>query len=195
MDSNSTTPTATELFAGEAWFDPIEAGLRDRVRGFIEEMVEQELAAALGRSRRGGWTNAGGGMSGRLTWASLLGRQPPRPPGPIPAPVPRRLLPHRRPAELASSSAFQQIGASAKKASGTGKSGKILGHKPGFTPNGAHWTPSNGPRRPSSANMRPGTGRKTAQSRPEGLESPSSSCLHPARGRDRVPSGMPTNGG
>ena len=51
MDSNSTTPTATELFAGEAWFDPIEAGLRDRVRGFIEEMVEQELAAALGRER------------------------------------------------------------------------------------------------------------------------------------------------
>ena len=39
------------LFAGEAWFDPIEAGLRDRVRGFIEEMVEQELAAALGRER------------------------------------------------------------------------------------------------------------------------------------------------
>jgi transposase-like protein len=51
MDSNSTTPTATELFAGEAWFDPIEAGLRDRVRGFIEEMVKRELAAALGRER------------------------------------------------------------------------------------------------------------------------------------------------
>jgi transposase-like protein len=39
------------LFAGEAWFDPIEAGLRERVRGFIEDMVEQELAAALGRER------------------------------------------------------------------------------------------------------------------------------------------------
>jgi transposase-like protein len=51
MDRNSTTPAATELFAGEAWFDPIEAGLRDRVRGFIEEMVEQELATALGRER------------------------------------------------------------------------------------------------------------------------------------------------
>jgi putative transposase len=51
MDRNSTTPGATELFAGEAWFDPIEAGLRDRVRGFIEEMVEQELASALGRER------------------------------------------------------------------------------------------------------------------------------------------------
>jgi transposase-like protein len=51
MDRNSTTADATELFAGEAWFDPIEAGLRDRVRSFIEEMVEQELAAALGRER------------------------------------------------------------------------------------------------------------------------------------------------
>jgi len=51
MDRNSTTPATTALFAGEAWFDPIEAGLRERVRGFIEEMVEQELAAALGRER------------------------------------------------------------------------------------------------------------------------------------------------
>jgi putative transposase len=44
------------LFAGEAWFDPIEAGLRGRIRGFIEELIEQELGAALGRGRyeRGG---------------------------------------------------------------------------------------------------------------------------------------------
>jgi len=27
------------LFAGEAWFDPIEAGIRDRGRGFIEELI------------------------------------------------------------------------------------------------------------------------------------------------------------
>jgi putative transposase len=42
--------------AGEAWFDPIEAGLRGRIRGFIEELIEQELGAALGRGRyeRGG---------------------------------------------------------------------------------------------------------------------------------------------
>ena len=33
------------------WFDPIEAGIRDRVRGFIEELLEQELTAALGRTR------------------------------------------------------------------------------------------------------------------------------------------------
>ncbi len=51
MDSNSTSTDTAPLFAGEAWFDPIEAGRRDRVRGFIEEMIEQELAAALGRER------------------------------------------------------------------------------------------------------------------------------------------------
>ena len=32
MDENSTTSAdAAPLFAGEAWFDPIEAGLRERV--------------------------------------------------------------------------------------------------------------------------------------------------------------------
>src|SRR3954468_25003106 len=56
MDENSTTSDAAPLFAGEAWFDPIEAGLRERVRGFIEELIEQELTEALGRRRheRGG---------------------------------------------------------------------------------------------------------------------------------------------
>ena len=44
-------PTEQALFAGEAWFDPIEAGLRDRIRGLIEGLVEQELEAALGRGR------------------------------------------------------------------------------------------------------------------------------------------------
>jgi hypothetical protein len=52
MDKGSTTEAgATTLFAGEAWFDPIEAGLQERIRGLIEEPVEQELAAALGRGR------------------------------------------------------------------------------------------------------------------------------------------------
>ena len=53
MEQNSTKTEAdgTMLFAGEAWFDPIEAGIRDRVRGFIQELLEQELAAALGRTR------------------------------------------------------------------------------------------------------------------------------------------------
>ena len=52
MEQDSSTPPETaRLFAGEAWFDPIEAGLRARVRGFIEELIEQELEAALGRGR------------------------------------------------------------------------------------------------------------------------------------------------
>jgi hypothetical protein len=50
MGKNSTTGAAL-LFAGEAWFDPIEAELRERARTFLEEMVEQEATAALGRSR------------------------------------------------------------------------------------------------------------------------------------------------
>ncbi len=50
MEQGSTTSKAadTGLFAGEAWFDPIEVGIRERVRGFIEELLEQELTAALG---------------------------------------------------------------------------------------------------------------------------------------------------
>src|SRR3712207_5923027 len=52
MDEDSSKgPAEQALFAGEAWFDPIEAGLRDRIRGLIEELVEQELEAALGRGR------------------------------------------------------------------------------------------------------------------------------------------------
>ncbi|MGI4808011.1 MAG: transposase, partial [Janthinobacterium lividum] len=49
--STKTEATDTMLFAGEAWFDPIEAGIRDKVRGFIQELLEQELEAALGRGR------------------------------------------------------------------------------------------------------------------------------------------------
>src|SRR5215203_7145822 len=57
MDNHSSADAGEPaLFAGAAWFDPIEAGLRGRIRGFIEELVEQELAEALGRQRyeRGG---------------------------------------------------------------------------------------------------------------------------------------------
>lgn len=53
MDENSTTrdTDGTALFASESWFDPIETSIRERVRGFIEELLEQELTAALGRGR------------------------------------------------------------------------------------------------------------------------------------------------
>ena len=60
QDSTKTQADGTALFAGDAWFDPaanasrfgeIEAGIRERVRGFIEELIGQELEAALGRGR------------------------------------------------------------------------------------------------------------------------------------------------
>jgi transposase-like protein len=57
MTSNSTcsyvpqseTETAPNLF--DNWFDPIEAGLRERVREFIQAMIEGELDKALSRPR------------------------------------------------------------------------------------------------------------------------------------------------
>ena len=57
MDKDSSKAPGQALFAGEAWFDPIETGVRGRIRGLIEELVEQELEAALGRGR---YERAGG---------------------------------------------------------------------------------------------------------------------------------------
>jgi putative transposase len=53
MEEHITTAEtdSTALFAAEAWFDPIEAGIRERVRGFIQELLERELTQALGRGR------------------------------------------------------------------------------------------------------------------------------------------------
>ena len=74
MEDGSTAADGTMVFTGEAWFDPIEAGLRERVRGFIEELVERELrrrwgvAAASGRqaSRRA----TGTGRVSARSWAA-----------------------------------------------------------------------------------------------------------------------------
>src|ERR1044071_10284612 len=51
MEDDSATAQAATLFAGDAWFDPIEAGIRERIRGFIEALFDEELTAALGRGR------------------------------------------------------------------------------------------------------------------------------------------------
>ena len=52
MNKISTTAAVADgLFASAAWFDPIEVGLRSRIRGFIEAMLEEELTAALGGGR------------------------------------------------------------------------------------------------------------------------------------------------
>jgi putative transposase len=59
MTNNSTTSPALQSEAESAvhllddWFDPIEAGLRERVREFIQAMIESELEAALVRPRYG----------------------------------------------------------------------------------------------------------------------------------------------
>src|SRR5271167_4390748 len=59
MTNNSTTSPVLQSAAETAvdllddWFDPIEAGLRDRVREFIQAMIESELETALARPRYG----------------------------------------------------------------------------------------------------------------------------------------------
>jgi transposase-like protein len=60
MRSVSTRPdfpqpaikTSCALF-DDGWFDPIELSVRDRVRVFIEEMIQNELGVALARPRYG----------------------------------------------------------------------------------------------------------------------------------------------
>ena len=84
MEKNSTTDAAP-LFSGEAWFDPIEAELRERIRGFIEEMLEQEATVALGRSRyqRGASAGYRNGTRSRRLLGSF---------GPVEIAVPRARL-------------------------------------------------------------------------------------------------------
>src|SRR2546428_11711602 len=54
------------LFLGDDWFDPLEAGVRSRIRGFIEELLEAELDAALGRDRYERPRLAETGVGGRV---------------------------------------------------------------------------------------------------------------------------------
>jgi putative transposase len=49
--SQPSAATSSHLF--DDWFDPIEMGLRERVREFIEEMIRGELDAVLSRPRYG----------------------------------------------------------------------------------------------------------------------------------------------
>jgi hypothetical protein len=52
--SNSSQPDAdTAVFLFDNWFDPVEAGVRDRVRGYIQAIIEGELDETLQRSRYG----------------------------------------------------------------------------------------------------------------------------------------------
>jgi transposase-like protein len=53
MDSTKSEIGSSEggHFLFDDWFDPLENGVRTRIRGFIEELLEAELDAALGRDR------------------------------------------------------------------------------------------------------------------------------------------------
>jgi putative transposase len=85
MEESSRTTEAAPLFAGEAWFDPIEAELRERVRQFLEEMIDQEATAALGRGRyeRGAASGYRNGTRNRRLLGSF---------GPVEIAVPRARL-------------------------------------------------------------------------------------------------------
>src|SRR5712671_2661125 len=64
---HSTTESNSHFF--DDWFDPIETGIRDRVRGLIEEMIRGELDTALSRPRYGRLAEhaEGGGVSAVVT--------------------------------------------------------------------------------------------------------------------------------
>ena len=50
MDENTKTSKFALLVSAGA-YDPLEDEVRQRVRGFIEAILEEELRAALGRGR------------------------------------------------------------------------------------------------------------------------------------------------
>jgi putative transposase len=54
-------PAPPSRFADSAWFDPLEEAVRGQVRWFIEQLLEEELEAALGRGRY----ERGAGSNGR----------------------------------------------------------------------------------------------------------------------------------
>ena len=86
MKTNSTEGSEIgSLFQGESWFDPLEAGVRGRIRGFIEAMLHEELTAVLDRGRyeRG----AGKGVRNGTRERQLLGSF-----GPVTVSVPRARL-------------------------------------------------------------------------------------------------------
>jgi hypothetical protein len=75
MPTDSTKPAILapegEHFLCDDWFDPLETGVRTRIRGFIEELLEAELDAALDGIGISGlrWpaANLPGALSARVT--------------------------------------------------------------------------------------------------------------------------------
>jgi len=52
-DTTKAASVAAEPLLFDNWFDPVEDGVRARVRGFIETLLEEELDEALSRPRYG----------------------------------------------------------------------------------------------------------------------------------------------
>jgi putative transposase len=66
MKSDSSQPASeTAVYLFDDWFDPSEAGVRNRVREFIHAMVEGELDAALMRPRCGRRSQSSSGDADR----------------------------------------------------------------------------------------------------------------------------------
>jgi transposase-like protein len=57
---NVAATGVSELFVDADWFDPLEAEVRSRIRGFIESLLEAELEGALSRGR---YEHAAGGTA------------------------------------------------------------------------------------------------------------------------------------
>ena len=52
-DTTKEAAVAADILLFDDWFDAMEDGVRARVRGFIETMLEEELDGALSRPRYG----------------------------------------------------------------------------------------------------------------------------------------------
>lgn len=86
MNSSTTpmspdhAPTTGDEFLFDNWFDSIEAGIRERVRGFVEAMIRTELDEAIGRARsaRSSATESeprpAGHRHGSLRWSPFFGQ-------------------------------------------------------------------------------------------------------------------------
>ena len=63
---DATRTSEYALLASAGSRDPLEDGVRQRVRGFIETILEEELQAALGRGR---YERPADGAQGQRGWA------------------------------------------------------------------------------------------------------------------------------
>ena len=63
--TESTSNDLSSPVLGEDWLDPLEERVRQSIRGFIEQLVEAELEAFLGRPRYGRGSPVAGHRHGR----------------------------------------------------------------------------------------------------------------------------------